>query len=55
MQNIKENLVRVTGIVIDKIKAVLKLIKERDEERLAYDHYRNKVSEMEKPGKESTS
>lgn len=55
MQQIKDNLLKVAKIVIDKIVDLQSSVDKREAERVYYDHYRNKVEEMEKPGKESTS
>lgn len=55
MQKVKENMFRNGRIVIDKIQEIKKLIKDREEARAAYDHYRSKLTDMEKPGKQSSS
>ena len=55
MQKIKTNLVKVSEHVKEKIKELKKLVDQREEERLKYDHYRNKLTKMESVGKASTS
>ena len=39
----------------EKIKELKKLVDEREENRLKYDHYRTKLTKMEKEDKASTS
>ena len=55
MLKIKNNLVKVSEHVKEKIKELKKLVATREEERLKYDHYRNKLVKMETEGKSSTS
>lgn len=55
MNKIKENLIKVSSSVIEKIKEVQDTVTKREEERVYYDHYRNKLNKMEKPGGEATS
>ena len=55
MKKIKENLVKVSSSTLEKIKEVQDTQKKREEERVYFDHYRNKLTKMEKPGGESTS
>jgi hypothetical protein len=55
MMKIKTNLVKVSEHVKEKIKELKKAVEKREEERLKYDHYRNKLTKMETEGKYSTS
>ena len=40
----------MTQHVLDKIKILNEKVKERADERVQYDHYRNKVAKMQKEG-----
>ena len=55
MIKLKESIFLQANIVLDRIHETQKLVIEREQERLAYDHYRKKVTDMERPGHESTS
>ena len=55
MQKIKDNLAKVAEHVQQRIRDLKEACDKREEERLQFDHYRNKVNEMEKAGKQSTS
>lgn len=51
----RENLLKAGDAVIIKIEDLKMAVEQREEERVFYDHYRNKVAKMEKAGGESTS
>ena len=55
MTRIKDNLVKVADNLIGHIKNLQELIQKRENERIYYDHYRVKLADMEKEGKESSS
>jgi hypothetical protein len=55
MGKIKDNLIKVSSSVLEKIKEVQDTANKREEERVYYDHYRNKLNKMEKPGGEASS
>jgi len=55
MNRVLENIKKVTEIVLESIGKTKDKIKERNERRIAYDHYRTKLEDMEKPGKEKFS
>ena len=55
MKKIKANLVKVAEHVKEKIRELKKLVDQREEQRLKYDHYRTKLMKMEQEGKSSTS
>ena len=48
MTKIKDNLVKVAQIVVDKIKDFLETLEKRNEERVYFDHYRTKLNKMDK-------
>jgi hypothetical protein len=43
-------LLKVSTQVLEKINVLNDNLKEREEERIHYDHYRNKVTKMQKEG-----
>lgn len=55
MEKVRDNLIKAGDSAITKIEELKKMVETREEERVFYDHYRNKVAKMEKPGGESTS
>ena len=55
MQRIKDNLLKVSQNVVGHIKNLQETVQKREEERVFYDHYRAKLTKMEKAGGESTS
>jgi len=55
IQGVQVKLERNTNTIIEKISKFLKLIETREEQRVQYDYYRNKLNEMERPGKEAHS
>ena len=55
MSKIKENLIKVSSSVLEKIREVQETASKREDERVYYDHYRNKLNKMEKPGGEANS
>ena len=55
MTKIKDNLQKVADNLLGHIKNLQALVEKRENERVYYDHYRNKLSEMEKKGKEGSS
>ena len=55
MENIKNNLIKVANIVLDKIKDLSEHQKQREDERVYYDHYRTKLEKMQRPGGEAHS
>lgn len=55
MENIKNNLIKVSNIVLDKIKDLQEHQKQREDERVYYDHYRTKLEKMQRPGGEAHS
>ena len=49
-QKIKDNLLKNAGSCVGHIKQLGETIEKRENERVYYDHYRQKISKMEKPG-----
>lgn len=55
MEKIKGNLIKVGSIIIEKIKELMAVVDQRQQERVYYDHYRTKLTKMQKPGGEQNS
>ena len=55
MQKIKENLIKVSAHVLDRIKELRELEKQREDDRVTFDHYRTKMDKMQKSGGEANS
>ena len=50
MQQLRDNLDKVATHVLDRIKILNDMLQKREDERVKYDHYRNKMGKMEKEG-----
>ena len=55
INKLKAGLVRVTEHVLEKVKELNDKMKMREDERVNYDHYRNKLAKMEKEGVERSA